>query len=69
MEVIYVLNGNMERVPGYENHPPSVTQDSFGNEGFSYEIRWTAACDPKVVLRGANEVDMRAVQEIENLRG
>lgn len=65
MEVIYVLNGSMERL----NHSPNVIKDKSGTVGFSYEFYWTAACEPKVILRDAIEVDMRTVHEIENLRG
>lgn len=69
MEVIFVLNGRMVRRSGFDRHPPEVTFDKWGNDGFSYEYGWTVMCAPMVVMRDAYEVDMQTVNQIEDGKG
>lgn len=69
MEVILVLNGIMESVPGFEPDQIEVNSDKWEGGGFSCDYEWTVTLEPKVVLKNAVDVDMKTVKEIENLRG
>lgn len=68
MEVHLVLNGALQK--GLENatHPPKVVLEHVP-ETFNIDYNWSIEVKPTVILKGAREVEMTRVKEIESIRG
>lgn len=68
MEIIFVINGTLQRGIDNELNPPKVAKE-FGPDTFNIDYNWSIETKPNVILKSAREVEMTTVKELESIRG